>query len=103
AARKFAEEAMAGLAAALLAFTILAELAMVWLTLALAPGFAGDPDKFDLTVLLSRIAFPYLFLISLATLLSGALNGTGRFAAAAFSTSLLNLVLIAALAYVYAT
>src|ERR1041385_8450759 len=51
-----------------------------------ARRFAADPDKFDLTVLLSRIAFPYLFLISLATLLSGALNGVGRFAAAAFST-----------------
>jgi putative peptidoglycan lipid II flippase len=100
-ARKFAEEAMAGLAAALLAFTILAELAMVWLTYALAPGFAADPAKFDLTVLLSRIAFPYLFLISIVTLLSGALNGLGRFVAAAFSQTLLNALLIAALVFVY--
>ena len=85
AGRKFAEESLAALALALLAVTVIAEIAMAWLTFALAPGFATDPDKFDLTVLLSRIAFPYLFLISLATLLSGALNGLNRFAAAAFS------------------
>jgi putative peptidoglycan lipid II flippase len=102
AARQFAEEALAGLAATLLAFTIIAEVAMVGLTYALAPGFADDPAKFDLTVLLSRIAFPYLFLISLATLLSGALNGLGRFVAAAFSQTLLIVILIAALVFVYA-
>jgi putative peptidoglycan lipid II flippase len=103
AARRFAEEAMAGLAAALLVFTVVAEVAMVWLTFALAPGFATDPAKFDLTVLLSRIAFPYLFLISIVTLMSGALNGLGRFVAAAFSQTLLNALLIAALIFVYAT
>ena len=35
--------------------------AMVWLTFALAPGFAADPEKFDLDgAASSRIAFPYL-------------------------------------------
>ena len=97
AAHRFAAEALAALAAALLVVTIVAEIAMAWLTYALAPGFVADPGKFDLTVLLSRIAFPYLLLISLATLLAGALNGIGRFAAAAFSQSLLNVVLIAVL------
>src|SRR5260221_9488452 len=103
AARKFAEEAMAGLATVLLVFTVVGEVAMVWLTFALAPGFAADPAKFDLTVLLSRIAFPYLFLISIVSLLSGALNGLGRFVAAAFSQTLLNALLIAALVFVYAS
>jgi putative peptidoglycan lipid II flippase len=101
AAFRFAEESLAGLAAALVVVTILAEIAMVWLTFALAPGFAQDPDKFSLAVLLSRIAFPYLLLISLATLLAGALNGLNRFAAAAFSQSLLNVVLIAALVFLW--
>jgi putative peptidoglycan lipid II flippase len=95
--RKFAEEALASLSAALLVVTIIAEIGMVWLTFGLAPGFASDPQKFDLAVLLGRIAFPYLFLVSLVSLLSGALNGIGRFAAAAFSPSLLNVVLIGAL------
>src|SRR6185503_13122663 len=60
-ARRFAEESLAVLAAALIVFTVIAELAMVWLTFALAPGFVVEPEKFDLAVLLSRIAFPYLF------------------------------------------
>jgi putative peptidoglycan lipid II flippase len=101
AARKFAEESLAALATVLLVFTVIAEIGMAWLTLALAPGFTDDPAKFDLTVLFSRIAFPYLFLISLVTLLSGALNGLGRFVAAAFSQTLLNAFLIAALVFVY--
>jgi putative peptidoglycan lipid II flippase len=99
--RKFAEEALASLSALLLVVTIIAEIGMVWLTFGLAPGFASDPQKFDLAVLLGRIAFPYLFLVSLVSLLSGALNGIGRFAAAAFSPSLLNAVLIAALLAIY--
>jgi putative peptidoglycan lipid II flippase len=103
AAHRFAAESLAALALALIVVTIVAELAMVWLTLALAPGFAGDPEKFEMTVLLSRIAFPYLLLISLGTLLAGALNGTGRFAAAAFSQSLLNVVLIVALVFLWWT
>lgn len=102
-ARGFAEEALASLAATLLLLTVIAEIAMVWLTFALAPGFAAEPDKFDLAVLLSRISFPYLALISLTSLLSGALNGLGRFAAAAFAPSLLNAVLIATLIVLYAS
>lgn len=98
---RFAEEALAALAAALIVMTIVAEIGMVWLTFALAPGFAEEPEKFDLAVLLSRIAFPYLALVSIVTLYSGMLNGVGRFAAAAFSPSVLNVVLIAALIYIY--
>ncbi len=102
-ARRFGEEALAGLAASLLVVTVLAEIGMVWLTYALAPGFADDPGKFDLAVLLGRIAFPYLALVSVVSLLSGVLNSVGRFAAAAFSPSLLNVVLIAALVFIYFT
>ena len=35
---------------------------MPWLMLGLAPGFADDPEKFELAVLLARIALPYLAL-----------------------------------------
>jgi len=101
-ARRFAEQALAGLALVLLVLTILAEIAMPWLTLVLAPGFSADPQKFELTVLLTRIAFPYLLLISLTALLTGVLNGLGRFAVAAFAPALLNVVLIGALAIIYA-
>ena len=101
AAYRFAEESFAALATALVVMTIIAEIGMAWLTYALAPGFAADAEKFSLAILLSRIAFPYLLLISLATLLAGALNGIGRFAAAAFSQSLLNVVLIGALVFLW--
>ena len=44
-----------------------------------------------------RITFPYLMLICLAALLSGALNGMEHFAAAAAAPVLYNLFAIAAL------
>ena len=97
AARSFAEEALAGLLFVLLLLTALAEIAMPWLMYALAPGFSGTPEKFDLAVLLTRIAFPYLLCMSLVALLSGALNALGRFSMAAAAPILLNVVLITAM------
>ncbi len=92
----FARDAMSALAAVLIAFTVLAQFAMPWLVLAMASGFAGD-ERFDLAVSFGRITFPYILLISLAALLSGVLNATGRFAAAAAAPVLLNVVLSAAM------
>lgn len=97
-AHRFAEEALAGLLFVLLIVTAVAELTMPWLMYAIAPGFSADPAKFDLTVLLTRIAFPYLLCMSLVALLSGVLNALGRFTAAAAAPILLNLVLISVLA-----
>jgi len=97
AARVFAEEALAGLLFVLLLLTALAEIAMPWLMYLLAPGFSGTPDKFDLAVLLTRIAFPYLICMSLVALLSGVLNSLGRFTMAAAAPILLNIVLILAI------
>ncbi|MBV9785472.1 MAG: murein biosynthesis integral membrane protein MurJ, partial [Acidisphaera sp.] len=94
AARRFAEEAMSVLAFWLAALTIAGEIFMPQLMLVLAPGFSADPAKFALTVTLSRITFPYLFLICLAALYSGVLNGLDRFAAATASYVLFNLVSI---------
>ena len=65
--------------------------------LLLAPGFAADPPKLALAVLLARIALPFLLCMSLVALYSGVLNALGRFAVAAFAPSLLNVVLIAVL------
>lgn len=101
-ADRFAMDSLAALLLALAVLSLAAEIGMAALTFALAPGFADDAGKFELTVLLSRIAFPYLALVSVVSLLSGVLNGRGRFAAAAFSPALLNVVLIGALIVVYA-
>ena len=92
----FAREAFSGLATVLLVLTLAATLAMPWLVLAMASGFAGDA-RFDLATLYGRIAFPYILFISLAALLSGVLNASGRFAAAAAAPVLLNILFIAAL------
>lgn len=60
----------------------------------IAPGFGYDPEKFNLTVELTRIMFPYIFFISLVALLSGALNSLGLFAAPAAAPLLLNITMI---------
>jgi putative peptidoglycan lipid II flippase len=94
AAQAFAGQALAGLTLVLVVFTVLAEIAMPWLMLLLAPGFASDAAKFDLAVMLARIALPYLVFMSLVALHSGVLNALGRFAIAALAPTLLNVVLI---------
>ncbi|MBF9046083.1 murein biosynthesis integral membrane protein MurJ [Rhodobacterales bacterium LSUCC0031] len=92
----FARDAFAGLASVLIVLTLVAQLAMPWLVLAMASGFAGDV-RLEMAVDMGRVAFAYILFISLAALLSGLLNATGRFAAAAAAPILLNLILIAAL------
>jgi putative peptidoglycan lipid II flippase len=94
AAQAFAGQALAGLTLVLVVFTVLAEIAMPWLMLLLAPGFASDAAKFDLAIMLARIALPYLVFMSLVALHSGVLNALGRFAIAALAPTLLNVVLI---------
>ena len=89
----FARDAFAGMALILTLFTILGILAMPLLVYAMASGFAGD-ERFDLTVEYGRIAFPYILFISLAALVSGVLNATGRFVAAAAAPVLLNVIFI---------
>lgn len=56
-------------------------------------GFTS-PAKFELTVLLTRIMFPYIFFISLVALCMGILNSLGHFAAPALAPVLLNLAMI---------
>ncbi|GHF63392.1 murein biosynthesis integral membrane protein MurJ [Seohaeicola zhoushanensis] len=94
--RRFAEDAMSGLASVLIVLTLLAQAFMPWLIYALASGFAGQ-EEFALSVEFGRIAFPYILFVSLAALLSGVLNAAGRFAAAAAAPVLLNVVLVGAM------
>ncbi|MEM1373917.1 MAG: murein biosynthesis integral membrane protein MurJ [Pseudomonadota bacterium] len=92
----FARDALTGLALVLVVFTTLALFAMPWLVFAMASGFVGDA-RFDLATLYGRIAFPYIFFISLAALASGVLNAAGHFVAAAAAPVLLNILFVAAL------
>ena len=55
----------------------------------LAPGFA--PDKAELTILLTRIMFPFILLVSLAALVMGMLNAKNIFGMPAMASSFFNL------------
>ena len=101
-AQEFAGTAFAGLASVLIVLTLIAHAAMPWLIYGMASGFAGQA-KFDLSVEFGRIAFPYILFISLAALLSGVLNATGRFAAAAAAPVLLNVLLVTAMGFAAVT
>ena len=98
-AKAFASEVLAALLVVLLALTAIAEMATPFLVATIiAPGFGDDPQKFDLTVVLTRIMFPYLACMSLVAMLSGILNALHRYFAAAFAPVLLNVILVAILA-----
>jgi len=60
----------------------------------IAPGFTAEPDKFNLTVTLNRVIFPYLILIGLTAYSMGVLNAMKHFAGPAFGPALLNIALI---------
>ncbi|MEQ9041431.1 MAG: murein biosynthesis integral membrane protein MurJ [Silicimonas sp.] len=92
----FARDAFSGLASVLILFTLFAIVFMPWLVIAMASGFIGD-ERFDIAVTLGRIVFPYILFISLAALLSGVLNASGRFVAAAAAPVVLNVILICSL------
>ncbi len=57
----------------------------------MANGFTETPDKFDLTVSLTRIMMVYLLLVSLSALIMGMLNSFGRFGIPALSPAMFNL------------
>ncbi|WP_422029879.1 murein biosynthesis integral membrane protein MurJ [Roseovarius sp.] len=97
----FASLALSGLSLVLLTLTALAMIFMPALVYATAEGFYGDA-RFDVTVEYGRIVFPYVLFISLAALLSGVLNATGRFAAAAAAPVLLNVMLVTAMTVAWA-
>lgn len=59
-----------------------------------APGFAADPAKFDLTVTMLRITFPYIVFISLVAFAAGVLNTWNRFSVPAITPALLNVAFI---------
>jgi putative peptidoglycan lipid II flippase len=97
AAQIFATSVLSVMVAFLYVFVTLLQIGMPILMYGFAPGFTDDPEKFQLTIELTRITFPYLLFISLVSLLGGVLNSLGRFAAAAATPIILNIVLIGAL------
>jgi len=86
---------VAGLLTLVLALiTIVGMIAAPWVIMATAPGFTDDADKFALTSSLLRITFPYILLISTASLVGAILNTWNRFSVPAFAPTLLNVSMI---------
>ncbi len=103
-AKRFSEEVFGVLFTVLLALTIAMELAMPLIVrYAVAPGFADVPGKFDVTVRLATIMFPYLICMSLGAMMAGMLNSLRRYFAAAIAPVFLNVILIGVLAYAWHT
>ena len=75
--------------------TLLGILLSPWIVRIQAFGFGGSGIKYELTVLLTRITFPYIFLISLVALFMGILNSLKHFAAPAAAPVFLNIGIIA--------
>jgi putative peptidoglycan lipid II flippase len=65
----------------------------------IAPGFTGDLEKMSVAINLTRITFPFLFFICLASFFSAILNSHNKFAAAAAAPIILNIVLILVLIF----
>jgi len=62
----------------------------------MAPKFVSDPAKFEVTVSMTRIMFPFLLVISLAAMVMGVLNSLGEFFVPAVAPVFLNLAMIVA-------
>ncbi|MDI5994706.1 murein biosynthesis integral membrane protein MurJ [Pseudomonas sp. MDMC216] len=74
--------------------TVIGVLAAPWIVWATAPGFADEAERFELTVDLLRVTFPYILLISLSSLAGAVLNTWNRFSVPAFVPTLLNVSMI---------
>ena len=70
-----------------------------WLIYISAPGFLAEPEKFNLTVNLLQITFPYIFFISLVSMAGGILNTYGKFIVPAFTPVWLNISFIISALY----
>jgi putative peptidoglycan lipid II flippase len=89
-----ADRVAATLLVALLAVTALGVAAAPVIVYVSAPGFSATPEKFELTVAMLRITFPYILFISFVALAAGVLNTWRQFAVPAFTPTLLNLSFI---------
>jgi len=96
-ARVVASVTMTALSIVLLGVVLLGIYFSPEIVAVMAPGFLDDPEKYQLTVHLARIMFPYIFFISLSALSMGILNSLGHFLAPASAPIFLNIAMIGAM------
>lgn len=94
--KELVDQVAGTLGAILLLITAIGVVAAPVLILLFAPGFTANAGKYELTVAMLRITFPYLLFISLTAFAGGVLNSCGKFAIPAVTPVLLNLTMIAA-------
>src|SRR3954469_4355703 len=97
AAKAMVDHVSTVLAWSLLAVCVVGVLGSPLLVWALASGLRKDPHAYDAAVVMTRVMFPYIGLMSLVALAGGVLNTWRRFAVPAFAPVLLNLALIASM------
>jgi putative peptidoglycan lipid II flippase len=62
-----------------------------WIVDWIAPGYRYEPGKIELTIMLTRILFPFLLLVALASVAMGVLNARSVFLIPAAASSFFNL------------
>ena len=98
-AKKFANTVFNLLLIGLILTTLIIEIFMPGFIKIIAPGFSDSVEKTNLAINLTRITFPFLFFVSLASFFSAILNSYNKFAAAAAAPIILNILLISCLLY----
>ena len=92
--RDFIADVSGFLTVILAIFTVIGVLAAPWVVYLFASGFKSTPGKMELATYLTRITFPYIFLISLSSMAGSILNTWNQFAIPAFTPTLLNVSMI---------
>lgn len=93
-ANYFSFKVLCFLCISLLLITLIMEIFMPTIIRFINPGFIDNEEKFNLSVELARISFPYIILISVASFFGSILNSIGRFWQFAFVSVILNIALI---------
>ena len=96
---KFADQIFNFLFLGLLFLVLVIEIFMPIFVSLIAPGFVEDIKKIELATSLTRITFPFLMFICLASFFSAILNSHNRFAAASAAPIILNIILIGILLF----
>jgi putative peptidoglycan lipid II flippase len=94
AADKLARDSMATMTLIAIILTVIAQIFMPQIMAVFSHGYADNPDKMRLTIILTQITMPYLPCMTIVALLSGVLNAMGRFALSALAPTLLNLFML---------
>ena len=95
--QKFANNIFSLLIIGLFFLVLVIEIMMPLFVFLIAPGFEGDHQKMELAITLTRITFPFLMFISLASFFSAILNSHNKFAIASAAPIILNILLIGVL------